>query len=78
MGIASASSWLETSFSIDELGPQRAAEMIEAHGAEKVLFGTDWPWQDQATMLEKVRALPLAEATIDRMLWSNSAKLLGF
>jgi len=68
--------YLETSFSLLELGPQRAAEMIRRHGVERVLLGSDWPWNKQAGEIANVKALPLDEKDKQKILWSNAARLL--
>lgn len=71
-----ASVYLETSFSLAELGPQRSAAMIRRHGASRVLFGTDWPWTDQADQLALLRALPLEAAELDAITRANARALL--
>jgi uncharacterized protein len=69
--------YLETSFSLSELGPDRAAEMILRHGAERVCFGTDWPWQRQEADLELLEALPLTAAVRRKIRVENAAALLS-
>ena len=68
---------LETSFSLEELGRQRAAEMIRRHGVDAVLFGSDWPWEDQTEQVALVRGLGLTEAEQAALLATNAARLLG-
>ena len=68
--------WLETSFSIHELPAQQAVEMIRRHGADRVLFGTDSPWTDQAGEIERIRHLPLTEEEKTAILGGNAARLL--
>jgi predicted TIM-barrel fold metal-dependent hydrolase len=68
---------LETSFSLAELGPQRSAAMIRRHGTGKVLFGSDWPWADQAGDLALLRALPLDAAELDAIAHANARVLLN-
>ncbi len=70
--------WLETSFSLEELGPQRATEMIRRHGSDRVLFGTDWPWKPQDKEMALFNALPLTDKEKRAILWANAAKLLGY
>jgi predicted TIM-barrel fold metal-dependent hydrolase len=69
--------FLETSFSLAELGPQRAAGMIRRHGVDRLLFGTDWPWADQAAERALLRALPLEAAELDAITHANARSLLG-
>lgn len=67
----------ETSFSLDDLPPERMVAMIRRHGPERVLFGTDWPWASQAGDLAKLRQLGLTEAELEGILSGNARRLLG-
>jgi predicted TIM-barrel fold metal-dependent hydrolase len=69
---------LETSFSLDELGPQRSLDMIRRHGVDKVHFGSDWPWKDQSEAIKLVGSIGLSEKETRAVLYSNSAVLLGY
>ena len=68
--------YLETSFSISYLGEQRFCELIEAHGAEKVLFGSDGPWADVGSEIGRLSSLPLSDEAREAILWRNAARLL--
>lgn len=71
---------LETSFCLgpDQLGPERAAALIRRHGVDRVMFGTDWPWEEQSEQLRLLEALPLTAEEKDAIRCSNAAKLLGY
>lgn len=85
--------WLDTSFSLGDMVPlddgfydthsaarlseERFLQMKEAFGAEKLLFGTDSPWADQAEEIARIRALDLTEREKAAILGNNAAKLLG-
>ena len=68
--------FLETSFSMPELGGQRAAEMIRRHGVDRVLMGSDWPWNSQTAAIGDITSLPLTDSEKQKILWSNAARLL--
>lgn len=70
--------YLETSFSLAELGPSRAADMIARHGPDHVMLGSDWPWVSQAESLRLVEQLGVDHTTTHAILWTNAAKLLGY
>lgn len=70
--------FVETSFSLKFLSPQRTVELIRRYGTDRVMFGTDWPWRRQKEEVDAVRALPLSEKEIDAILRTNAAELLGF
>lgn len=69
--------YLETSFTIPYLGEQRFCELVEAHGAQKVLFGSDGPWADAALEVERLSRLPLPDHAREAILWRNAARLLN-
>lgn len=68
--------YLETSFTMSYLGERRFCELIESHGAQKVLFGSDGPWADVASEVERLSSLPLPEEAREDILWRNAARLL--
>lgn len=52
--------------------------LVRLFGAERVLFGTDSPWADQAAELAHLRALPLTDSEKTAILGMNALRLLGF
>jgi len=63
-----------------ELGPSAGelAALIRAVGADRVLFGSDFPWYDPAEVAARVRALPgLTAGEVAAILGGNAAELLG-
>ncbi|MHB9133074.1 MAG: amidohydrolase family protein [Armatimonadota bacterium] len=69
--------YFDTSFSLTDMGPERMAALIHAHGAEHVLFATDSPWTDQAAEVTGIRALDLMEEEKTAILGGNAERLLG-
>jgi len=69
--------WLETSYTLGQCPEELLLRLIEKHGARRVSFGTDAPWADQGTELERLRALPLSDGDKRRILWDNTAEFLG-
>lgn len=69
--------YLETSFSLHELPAQAARDMILAHPADRILFGTDSPWADPAEELARWRALGLPADLLAAALGGNAARLLN-
>lgn len=52
-------------------------ELVRAHGAERVLFGSDCPWGDPKETADFVRSLDLTDAEKDAILGGNAKRLLG-
>ena len=70
--------YVETSFSLQFLEPDRATAMIRKHGTNRVLFGTDWPWRDQKRELARLARLNLTKQERRQVLWANAARLLRY
>ncbi len=68
---------LETSFSLSELPPQKAVDMMRRHGIDRVVFGSDSPWSDHATEIARAKSLPLTAQEQEKLLYANAARLLG-
>lgn len=69
--------YLDTSSSIRFLQPEYTAKLIRNHGADKVLFGTDYPLSLHAFELEVFDKVALSEEEREKILWKNAYKLLG-
>ena len=69
--------YLDTSYSIAQLGRERALSMLERHDNNYFLFGSDSPWGDQSEDLKTLRELGLDDRYIHRILGGNAAKLLN-
>jgi predicted TIM-barrel fold metal-dependent hydrolase len=51
--------------------------MIRWHGADRVLFGPDWPWALQGPEVRLAEDLPLDLPQVEAILRDNAAKFLG-
>ncbi len=67
----------DTSFCLHKLGTQRFVDIVRAHGAQRILFGSDSPWGDQGTALTSIRALPLRDDERRMVFHQNAQRLLG-
>lgn len=88
--LADTEVYLDTSFSIGYMAPlghpeeriplmeeKQAMEIIQAFGAERILFGSDSPWSSQKESIEAVERLPISEADRKKILGENAEALLG-
>lgn len=71
--------YIDTSWppSIAHLDPGAVRAVIERHGPERVLFGSDWPMGDPAEAIDAVRRLGLDDETEQGVLGANAARLFG-
>ena len=51
--------------------------MIRMHGAHRILFGTDAPWQDPATVLSEFLKLPLTDKEHRAICYESALELFG-
>ncbi|MFF5989454.1 amidohydrolase family protein [Prauserella flavalba] len=70
---------LETSWppSLGTLPADRIRSIIRRHGADRVVYGSDWPMTDPATEITAVRSLGLTAEEEAGVLGGNLARLLG-
>ncbi len=68
--------YLDTAYSIQQLPTERLRSMIQRHGADKVLFGTDAPWTRQKKDVEKLTQLGLSDEELALVSHKNALKLL--
>jgi uncharacterized protein len=70
---------LETSWppTLADLEKERLVAIIRRHGADRVVFGSDWPMADPAAEIAAIRDLGLTQEEEDGILGDNLARLLG-
>lgn len=67
--------YVDCSSSLYAISPQEAKELIVAYGADRVLFGTDYPLWKPETELERFMQIELSEEEREDILYNNAAKL---
>lgn len=67
---------VDTSSSSGFMTQERFAELVNIYGADRVMFGTDFPMWDCEVELEHIAKLNLPEFQMEKILYSNAAKLL--
>lgn len=67
--------FLDLSHTFFWMDHQQILRMIRAHGAERILFGSDAPWQDVGKVLEAFLELPLSDDERRAICYTNSATL---
>lgn len=69
--------WFDTAYTLPILPAQEFVALTRAHGADRVLFGSDGPWTNAAAEIEKLRTCGLDDAEVKAVLGENAARLLG-
>jgi predicted TIM-barrel fold metal-dependent hydrolase len=68
--------WVDTSSSFYSMDNDRAFALIRAWGAERVLFGSDYPMWSPVDELNKLKSLPLTDDEREKILHKNRETLL--
>ncbi len=69
--------YLDTAFTLGHLPDEEFVALVRAHGAERVLFGSDGPWTDPAAEIAHLRSMPLTDSELDAILGGTAARLLA-
>lgn len=69
--------YVDCSSSLYAIKSETAVELIHAYGADRVLFGTDYPLWTPESEIERFMKLDLTEAEREDILSNNAARLFG-
>ena len=69
--------YVDLSSSLYDMTPERAAELIHSFGADKVMFGTDYPMWTAKEELQRFYKIPLTDEERELILYKNALALLG-
>ncbi len=69
--------FVDCSSSLYALSPEKAAALIRRFGANRVIFGTDYPMWSADEEIKRFNAIDLTSDERTQILWSNAATLLG-
>lgn len=75
--LAGKNIYLDTAYCYGMLTPAKAKELIDVHGADKILLGSDAPWNSPEQDIELVKCFGLSEDEEKAVLGENARKLLG-
>ncbi len=68
--------YLDTAMGFPYYGEERFLRILRAHGADKILFGSDSPWGNAKNEIASIRSLPIAEEEKAQVLGGNAMRLL--
>lgn len=75
--IAPLDVYVDTSFGFKFLSAADIRRFIELHGEDKILFGTDTPWQRQAVEVAEMRSFIEDKILLEKIFSGNGKSLLG-
>ncbi len=67
--------YFDTAYVLDRY-KDKCKEIIEKHGADKILFATDSPWADQKKYVEIIKSYGFSKGITEKILSGNAKKLL--
>lgn len=90
--LADTAAMIDTAFSLGAIAPleegyykeeellllkaEEFCQLVRVFGSDRVVFGTDSPWDDQAAALAAIRALDLTEEEKEKILGGNAQRIL--
>ena len=69
--------YFDTSYSFHFMNDEQIMRIIRNHGADKILYGTDSPWDVQSRCADKIAQMPLTADEKEKILYKNGASLMG-
>lgn len=74
LGLMLETSWPPT---LAGVAPELVKRIIDKHGAENIVFGSDWPMADPAAEIAAIRALGYSDEQTEGILGDNFLRFLG-
>ncbi len=68
--------YLDTSMGQNYYSAEQFTSIVRAHGADRILFGSDSPWSRAGEEISKIQASPLSPEEKEKILFENAKKLL--
>lgn len=68
--------WLDTAYTLGHLPDSEFVELVRAHGADRVLFGSDGPWTDAKREIAHLGRLGFSAQELEGILGKNAERLL--
>ncbi|MEG2260914.1 MAG: amidohydrolase family protein [Raoultibacter sp.] len=69
--------FLDMSSTMGFIGDAHTKRLVDTYGADRILFGADFPMWNPTTELERFCDLGFSEVDREKMLWHNAERFLG-
>ncbi len=73
--LAGENIYFDTSFTLDYIQMELFYKILEKHGSDLIMFGTDSPWQNEKKCIESFVQLGLAADITEKILYKNAQRL---
>ncbi len=68
--------YFDVSVVANYIKPDQLLRIIRKHGADRILFGSDSPWDDPENEKQMIKNLPLSDEEKDMIFYKNALKIL--
>ncbi len=68
--------YFDTGYTIDKDDPALMKQIIKTHGAEKILFATDAPWNSPKNCIRAIESLDLSNTEKEMIFYKNAEHIL--
>ncbi len=69
--------YMDTSMTAGYIDPVQFRRIIKNHGSDKILFGSDIPWNSPIKILELINSSEFSKQELENIKWCNAAHILG-
>ncbi len=68
--------YMDCAFCAEYMSKQQFERIVQKHGADRILFATDSPWEDPATTIRWIESMELSEVDKRKIYYENACRLL--
>lgn len=69
--------YMDMANTLEQIPTGMLMKVIRSHGADKILFASDSPWQSQSVCRERLASLPISKAEFEMISSENAKKILA-
>ena len=66
---------MDTASVCEDITPEQYKRIIENHGADRIMFGTDSPWWTPGEAVGMLESLGLPKEDVEKIKWKNALRL---
>jgi len=75
--LAGTNIYMDTATGFEYFSQEQFLRILEKHGSDRILFGSDAPWSNAAAEIERIRSLPIPESDKAAILGGNAKRILS-